>query len=910
MEQTRLEAAQDWYRLSVEEAFEAVDSGPEGLTEDEVRRRSERHGPNRIREQQQASRWHILLEQFRSPLIYVLVGALAVTLALQDWADSLVIGVVLVINTAIGYVQQQKAEKAVASLMELVSPRTTVRRGGAETEIDADELVPGDVVRVQQGGMIPADLRLFEVQGLQVDEAPLTGESLPVTKVADRLDDAGPNLPPADQVNLAFMGTAVTSGDARGVVVATGSTTQIGQISEEVQAAGGTTTPLQQRMERLAQLIAVAVLVIATIAGVVGVLMGRDPLDMVMLAVALAVAAIPEGLPIVVTVALAIGVRRMAQRHAIIRNLPAVEALGSTTTILSDKTGTLTENLMTVQAITTMDGRFSVEGPAHDPEGRIRHGDEGVDLDGHEALRQTLLAGLLCNDAEIPADDDARPSGDPMEVALLFSAFKAGMSREEVTAQYPRRDTVPFRTEHRYMATIHDGTDADGPLVLVKGAPERVAEMCAQVQTDGGVEKISRERIHEASEDLAREGLRVLAMAVGHGEDAAAAVAGDSPEGLTFVGMQGLLDPPREAAVEAVDQCHQAGIRVIMVTGDHATTASAIGERVHLGGPDSHAVQGQDLADLDDAEVDAALAETSVFARVTPQQKLRLVQRLKANGEIVAVTGDGVNDAPALEAAHLGAAMGSGTDVAKDSSDMIVTDDDFASIYSAVEEGRTAFRNIRMATFFLLSTGVAAVVTILSSFVLGWPLPLLPAQLLWVNVVTNGVSDIALAFEPGEKSLYRRRPRRSDEGVLDRNLLERLGVIGVWLAIATLGVFFWQWGGDEANLDVARTAAVTTMVLFQMVHVFNCRSQEASMLSKSPLANKVLLLGVPGSFAIHVTAMYLSWTQEVLRFTPIDAGTWAVAAAAASTAFVISEAHKRLRPSPAKQPDLQPDHSG
>jgi Ca2+-transporting ATPase len=911
MNTTRAETRRDWYRLSAEDTLSALDTDAEGLSDDQARERAERYGPNRIRVEQQVSRLTILLQQFRSPLVYVLAGALVVTVAIHNWADAGVIGLVLIINTTIGYTQEYRAASAVTSLMDLVAPRTAVRRDGESTEIDADRLVPGDVVTVQQGRMVPADLRLIEVNGLQVNEAPLTGESVPVTKTADTLVDAEANLPPADRTNLAFMGTAATSGEAVGVVVATGGDTEIGQIAEDVQQAGGTTTPLQQRMDRLARWITLAVLGIAVLAVGAGLLLGRDLLEMLLLAVSLAVAAIPAGLPVVVTVALAIGVRRMAQRHAIIRHLPAVETLGSTTTILSDKTGTLTQNLMSVEAVDAGEQRYSLHGPAHAPQGRVRRGGDDVDPREEPALQQTLMVGMLCNDADIDLDehdeghdsDEVAVRGDPMEVALLFSALKAGMSRHDTVARYPRRETVPFRTEQRFMATIHDPPaeedTEDPPLVLVKGAPERIVSMCADMLTvDGDTVPLEPDHVLERSEALAGEGLRVLAMAVGHGQQAAESVRGEEPSGLTLVGMQGLLDPARESAVDAVDRCHEAGIRVVMVTGDHATTAAAVGQRVHLATADGQAYRGHELADLDDAALDDVLGETSVYARVTPQQKLRLVERLKANGEVVAVTGDGVNDAPALEAAHLGAAMGSGSDVAKDASDMVVTDDNFASIYSAVEEGRTAFRNIRMATFFLLSTGAADILIIVSALGLGWPLPLLPAQLLWVNVVTNGIQDVALAFEPREKSLSTRPPRPPAEGVLDGRLIERLVLVGIWLAIGTLAVFFWQWGGEEANLDVARTAAVSTLVLFQMVHVFNCRSEYGSVFSRSPLRNRVLFVGVLASLGVHLAAIYLPVTQQLLRFTPIDLQTWGVAALVASTAIIVNEAHKRLRPRP------------
>jgi Ca2+-transporting ATPase len=922
MNLTQVDTTKDWYRLSPREALSTLDTDADGLSDEQAQQRAERFGPNRIREEQQVSRLRILLQQFRSPLVYVLAGALVVTVAIQNWADAGVIGLVLVINTTIGYTQEYQAASAVTSLMELVAPRTTVLRDGEPTEIEADQLVPGDVVSVQQGRMVPADLRLVEVNGLQVNEAPLTGESVPVNKTVDALTDAEKNLPPADQKNLAFMGTAVTSGDGLGVVVAIGGDTEIGQIAHDVQQAGETTTPLQQRMDRLARWITLAVLGVAALAVGAGLLLGRDPVEMLLLAVSLAVAAIPAGLPIVVTVALAIGVRRMAKRHAIIRHLPAVETLGSTTTILSDKTGTLTQNLMSVEAVHAAGRRFSLHGPTHVPQGHVRLDGDDVDPHEHPALYETLMVGMLCNDAEIDLDevenangdgDEVAAQGDPMEVALLFAALKAGMSREEMTQRHPRRETIPFRTEQRFMATIHDDDAGEGsdplPLVLVKGAPERIAAMCADMRTaDGGTARLEPEQVLEHSETLAGEGLRVLAMAVGHGEQAAARVRGDDPGGLTFVGMAGLLDPARESAVEAVDQCHEAGIRVVMVTGDHATTAAAIGQRVHLHSADGQAYRGQELADLDDDALDEVLGQTSVFARVTPQQKLRLVERLKANGEVVAVTGDGVNDAPALEAAHLGAAMGSGTDVAKDSSDMVVTDDNFASIYAAVQEGRTAFRNIRMATFFLLSTGAADILIILSALALCWPLPLLPAQLLWVNVVTNGIQDVALAFEPGEKALSRRPPRPADEGVLDGRLIERLVLVGLWLAIGTLAVFLWQWDGQEDNLDVARTAAVSTLVLFQMVHVFNCRSEYGSVFGRSPLRNKVLFVGVLASLGVHLAAIYVPFTQDLLRFTPIGLQTWGVAALVASTAIIVNEAHKRLRPQPqpARREDKQP----
>lgn len=891
----------DWYAMTVDDVFDELEADRDGLSQAEADQRLQRHGPNRVREQEEVGPWHILLRQFRSPLIYVLLAALVVTAGIQAWSDAIVIAAVLVINATIGFFQEYRAESAVRSLMEMVSPRANVVRDGARRRVEAEELVPGDVVEIDPGEVVPADLRLTGTEGLQVDEAPLTGESVPVDKATEPI--AEEHLPPADQRNLAFMGTAVTSGRGRGVVVATGSDTEIGQIAEQVEEAEESETPLQLRIDRLARWITAAILGVAVVAAGVGVLLGRDVFEMLLLGVALAVAAIPEGLPIVVTVALAVGVRRMAERRAVIRKLHAVDTLGSCSAILSDKTGTLTQNRMAVRAVvaggrrydlTDGTGRADGEEPAR---GEVLHDDEPVSPDDEPVLVEAVTAGVLCNDVEI--DGDGQPSdGDPMEVALVAAAVTAGMSPEDVREAHPRQDTVPFRTEQRYMATIHGTPGGDGPLVVVKGAPERVLEMCERGRTaDGDDGSFDLDDVRRRSESLAGEGFRVLAVAVGHGDDAARAVTSAAPRGLTFVGMHGLLDPPRQSAIDAVARCHEAGIRVVMITGDHATTAAAIASQVGIGTDDElpEAITGQDLAGLGDDGFDARLEEIDVYARVAPGQKLRIVERLKAHDRIVAVTGDGVNDAPALESAHIGAAMGSGTDVAKEASDMVITDDDFASVYAAVEEGRTAFRNIRMATFFLLSTGLADVLIILSALGLAWPLPLLPAQILWVNVVTNGIADVALAFEPGERSLFRRPPRPKDEGVLGRNLLGRLVLIGLWLSVGTAGAFWWSWDIRGDGLDLARTVAVTTLVLFQSVHVFNCRGEHTSVFRRSPAANRILLAGVVVSVAAHVGAMYWSVTQDLLRFQPLDATAWLVCIAVAASAILPNELHKRSR---------------
>ncbi len=925
---------QPWHTRSAEDALGEFDSSQSGLSESDAEARLEKHGPNAIAEDEKVSPWPVLLNQFTSPLIYVLIGALIVTLSLQRWSDSIVIALVLIVNAVVGFFQEYRAQRAIEALMEMVSPKAAVRRDGSEREIDSDRLVPGDIVLLSEGEVVPADLRLIESASLQINEAALTGESVPASKRAEAMEGADEDLPPAEIENMAYMGAAVTSGHGFGVVVATGRDTEVGQIAESIRSAGEKKTPLQKRIDFLARALAVGILFIAAVAFGVGLLMGNTASEMFVLAVAVAVAAMPEGLPVVMTVALAVGVRRMARRNAVIRHLPAVETLGSCTAIVSDKTGTITRNQMTVRQIHAGDRRTQLSGPALDIDGEFTQDDQPIEIEERSPLWFSLLVGTLNNAAELEersgsrdestddTDDDAedgqasaparfKPSGDPTEVALLIAGMKAGLDREKLLETYERTDEVPFKTERRFSASMHRDPDGQSPLVCVKGAPEVVLEMCENRMSDSGdAAELDRDALRDALDEMAASGLRLLAMAVGRGEHAAESIRSDDPSGFTLVGVQGLLDPPRKSAREAIDNCHSAGIRVLMVTGDHVRTAAAIGRRVHIDRPVRAGAEpqdrdendeelpevrtGRDIADLSDEKLDETLDSVNVYARFKPDQKLRLVRRLRERGGIVAVTGDGVNDAPALKEADLGVAMGrAGTDVAKEASDMVITDDNFASVYAAVEEGRTSFRNIRMATFFLLSTGAADVLVILAALLAGWALPLLPAQILWCNVVTNGIADVALGFEPGEKSLFRRPPRSPNEGILNRDILERLAIIGVWLAAGVLGVFYWLHFVREESIEVARTAALTTLVLFQKVHVFNCRSEGDSVFTKSPLRNKVLLVGVLASLAIHIAAIYTPWTQTLLSITPVGWDVWLVMIVVAATAIIPNELHKR-----------------
>ena len=895
-----------WHALEARDVLARLETPHEGLEPDEARRRLASHGPNTLRRAQRSSAWRIAGHQFTGALTYVLMAALLISLAIGHWEDAVVIGIVLVVNAVIGFFQEYRAENAIAALMSLVSPRATVRRGGQRVDVPSSEIVPGDLVLLESGALIPADLRLVEQVALEVDEALLTGESVTVPKVAGVLPGDGA-VPVAERRNMVFMGTTVAAGRARGVAVATAADTELGAIAAEIRTTERARTPLQERMRRFGRRISLAVVAASALTFTIGWARGEAAADMFLTAVAIAVSAVPEGLPVAMTIALAVSVRRMARRQALVRRLPAVETLGSCTVIVTDKTGTLTRNEMTVQEIVSAEGRIQVTGSGVDPQGAfVRDGEEVEAIPG-SALHGTLVASALCNEADLRqrAEGGFETSGDPTEVALLVAAAKAGLQRESLLDAHPEEASLPFESERQYAATLR--RSEAGPLLLVKGAPERIVEMCAARLGPTGLEPLDAEAAHAEADRMAGEGLRVLGVAFGVGPGVTGAVAGEAPRGLVLLGLVGMLDPPREGVRAALAECRTAGIRVLMVTGDHARTAQAIAERIGLAAEGGRVLGGAALASLSDEELGAALAETRVFARVSPAQKLRIVQVLVRRGEVVAVTGDGVNDAPALKAAHVGAAMGlRGTDVAKEASEIVLADDDFATISAAVQEGRVAFSNLRKATFFLVSSGVGELLAILASLVLRLPLPLLPAQILWLNVVTNGVEHVGLVMEPGEPEEFRRAPRDPREGILSRALLERVLLSGAVMAAGTIVIFFGEWNGDPERLVQARVAALTSLVVFQIFHVGNCRSEYRSVFAKSPFSNRFLLLGVAASAGLHVAALYLPFTQRLLRVQPLPLESWLRIFAVGLTIVLVVELHKRLRPPP-DDAQLSPD---
>ncbi len=872
----------NWHHLSAEEAETVLETSAHGLSPEEVEARLEQYGFNELQEAPPTSNLALFLHQFQSPLIYILLAAAVITIVLREHVDTIVIAIVLAANSIIGFVQERQAEISVRSLMQLAAPRARVMRAGREWEIESRLLVPGDYVLLESGSRVPADLRLALTTALTVDESLLTGESLPVHKQTQTLDAS---LGLADRTNMAYAGTIVVSGRGRGWVVATGSRTEIGEIASQVRAAGASETPLQQRMNRFSRVVGIATAVAAVLAFTIGLLQGENLTEMFLVAVALAVAAVPEGLPVAYTITLAAGVRRMARRNAIIRRLPAVETLGSTSIIGSDKTGTLTENRMTVQQIWTPDGIYDLS---------ITADSASLDLAQYPALRRCLLAGVLSNEAEIyltEAGDGYETEGDPTEAALLLAAVRLGLEPEVVREGYKADVELPFEPERRFSAVI--GWHGDRRRLYVKGAPERVITMCDRMQSARGEQMLDAGSIYLAADQLAGQGLRVLAMAfLDLPAHASSIDMLEDPRGLVFLGMQGMMDPPRVGVREAIAGCHESGIRVVMITGDHATTASVIASDLGLAEPGDPVLTGVELEQLDDDELRDRVRAVSVFARVEPSHKLRVVRALQSYGEVVAVTGDGVNDAPALQASDIGIAMGkSGTDVAREAADTVLADDNFISIYAAVEEGRIAFDNLRKVTFFLIATNAGEIIAVLASLALGWPLPFLPAQILWLNLVTEGLQDVALAFEPGEPDVLRRPPRARREGILSALLWKRTALAGVVMAFGTLFLFRRELDLTDSLIH-AQTIALTTMVLFEAFQVANARSEYRSIFRTNLLSNPFLLIATLGGLAVHVVALYLPPTQYLLRVEPLRPSAWLEIVAMAASILLVMELHK------------------
>jgi cation-transporting ATPase F len=898
-----------WHDLPAEDVLsrQATDLG-RGLSEAEAAARRARYGPNVLTPRRGHGPVVRFLLQFHQPLIYILLVATVVTAALEDWIDAAVILGVVLVNAIVGFIQEGKALKAIEALGKTLVTEATVIRDGHKERIDSTTIVPGDVVLLQSGDKVPADLRLVRSRDLQVAEAALTGESVPVEKSLERLE-AG--VPLADRKNMAYASTLVTFGQATGVVVATGDATEVGRISRLIASADDIQTPLTRLIARFSSLLLVAILAVAAANFAIGMVRGQPFKSMFKASVALAVAAIPEGLPAAVTIMLAIGVGRMAQRRAIIRKMPAVETLGSTTVVCSDKTGTLTQNQMTVTELVAGGESLTVTGSGYAPEGEVRVATAGdgpplsvADLHGRVAALECLRAGVLCNDSQLVEESgEWSVEGDPTEGALLVVAAKAGLAADVLQEALPRLDSIPFESELQYMATLHEQGQDRPRVAYAKGSVEAILARCADATGPAGASMpLDGDAVAADVTRLAASGLRVLAFArkelpAGTARLTHEEVAG----GMAFLGLQAMIDPPRPEAVTAVATCQAAGIRVKMITGDHALTAAAIAQRLGIdgaalaNGDPVSAVTGRALEDIDDSALPDTVEESAVFARVAPEQKLRLVRALQARGHVVAMTGDGVNDAPALKQADIGVAMGKGgTDVAREASDMVLTDDNFASIEAAVEEGRGVFDNLTKFFVWTLPTNGGEALTIIAAVLVGTSLPIAPVQILWINMTTAILLGLMLAFEPKEPGIMERPPRDPQAPLLSADIFKRIGLVSILLSIGAYGVFFWLRRLQGTSVEEAQTAATTVFVLGETFYLFNCRSLTRSMFAIGPLSNPAALYGSAGMIGLQAFLVYNPLMNRLFHTRPLALQTWGAIVLFGVALYLIIELEKRL----------------
>ncbi len=881
-----------WHALGVEKTLTALQTDAHGLSASEAARRLDRYGPNRLPQGRRESALMRFLRQFHNLLIYVLLVAATLAAAIGHLADAAVILGVVVINAAIGFVQEGRAERALEAIRAMIDPRASVIREGQRQSVAVDEVVPGDMVVLEAGDRVPADVRLVSARNLRVDEAILTGESVPVDKSVEPVAvDAGV----ADRLCMAYSGTLIASGSATGVTVATGAATELGRISAMIGAVDQLTTPLIRQMGRFARQLTAVVLGLSLLVFAYAVLVQTYPMTEAFMAiVGVVVSAIPEGLPAVMTISLAVGVQRMANRHAIIRQLPAVETLGSVSVICSDKTGTLTKNEMTARSVITAAAEIEVAGTGYEPEGRFFVSGDAVDPAEDPLLEELTLAALLCNDAHLRhADGEWRVEGDPMEGALISLAVKAGHDAAAARARHPRVDHVPFDARHRYMATLHaPGTRT--PVVYLKGAPERVLPMCGRAATRDGEQPLDPEIWHRRVEILAAQGQRVIAVARGTPADEARTIHTESLQrGLVLLGLVGLQDPPRAEAVAAVAECRSAGIEVKMITGDHAATARAIASQLGLA-DDPQTTIGQDLEALSEEEFRRRARQTTVFARTTPEHKLRLVEALQAQGAVVAMTGDGVNDAPALKRADVGVAMGRGTEAAKAASEMVLADDNFASIVAAVREGRTVYDNISKVIAWTLPTNGGESFTLILAILLGLTLPITPVQILWINMVTAVALGLTLAFEPTEPGAMRRPPRPPTQPLLPVRLAWRIVFVSLLMVTAAFGIYTWA-AGRGLDTATARTMVVNTIVVMEIFYLFSVRYVHGTSLTRQGvLGTPAVLAGVAFVVAAQLAFTYLPPMQALFESRPVATADGAVIVAAGVALLFVVELEKRL----------------
>jgi P-type Ca2+ transporter type 2C len=895
-----------WHQLNEGQLLEALNSDARvGLTPEEASQRLQQSGPNELEEKKGESPLKLLLGQFKDFMVLVLLGATVISGLLGEMLDALTIVAIILINGILGFYQEYRAERSLRALKELSAPSAKVIRGGEQQLIPAKELVSGDVVLLESGDRVPADLRLIECNQFSIDEAALTGESVPVVKDAARID--AEDIPLGDRKNCGYLGTMVTRGTGKGIVTVTGMNTEMGKIANLIQQTEEADTPLQHRLEQLGKILIVVAIVLTIVVVLAGILHGQPMYDMFLSGVSLAVAAIPEGLPAIVTIALALGVQRMIKRRAIVRKLPSVETLGCASVICSDKTGTLTQNKMTVTQVWVGGRSIEVTGQGYEPVGQLRESGKVIDPKGDASIRRLTQIAALCNNSElafqergedgkkrksVKSDASANEAmewkikGDPTEGSLLVLAAKTGLAKSTLESLYHRIKEFPFDPERKRMSVLvsHQG----GKLMCTKGAPDLLVDQCSYVLWGDQVVPFTstlKHKVFAANEGMARDSLRVLGLAFREVKSYENCETNEQAEnGLIFVGLAGMMDPPRKEVKEAIGKCRQAGIKTVMITGDHGMTAEAIAKSLGIMGRGGRVITGSELNAMTDDDLEKVADDVNVYARVSPEHKLRIVQALQRRGHVVAMTGDGVNDAPAVKAADIGIAMGiTGTDVTKEASALVLADDNFSSIVAAVEEGRGIYENIRKFIRYLLASNVGEIMTMFLAMMLALPLPLVPIQILWVNLVTDGLPAMALGVDQAESDLMQHRPRSAKENIFARRLGWKIISRGLLIGLCTLGAFVLalnEGAGHSDQLIHAQTVAFATLVMAQLIHVFDCRSSR-SIFHRRLLENKFLVLAVLSSLLLMLAVLYLEPLQPVFKTVPLDIRDWALVIVAA-----------------------------
>lgn len=889
----------EWYLKSIEEVLSELNVDSEvGLKKNEVNKRLEKYGPNELKEEQGKSFISKLIAQFSDFLILILIGAAIISIVVGESSDAIVILAIVIVNAFLGIYQEGKAEKALDALKKMASPNAKVLRDSKAVVVPANTLIPGDIVLLEAGDIIPADLRLIESSNLKVEEASLTGESVPVEKKANESFDKEVSL--GDRHNMAYMSTIVTYGRGKGVVVGTGHDSEIGKIATMIQSFEDETTPLQKKLNQLGKVLGVSTILICVLVFGIGLLQKREALEMFMVAISLAVAAIPEGLPAIVTIVLAIGMNRMVKRNAIVKRLLAVETLGCTTVICSDKTGTLTQNEMTVVKVYVDDKILDVTGTGYEPVGEFKMEDKEIATKSVENLNMLLSIGMLANDAKLEMVDDLyKIIGDPTEGALVTLAGKADITNE-INKSYPRIEEIPFDSDRKMMTTFHKNFTPGKVVSFTKGAPDIIIGRCNSIRIEDKVVPFTDElkkKVLETNSKFAKNALRVLAFAFREYSDLPTNISPENNEtNMIFVGLAGMIDPPRPEAKDAIKECKEAGINTIMITGDYKETAFAIAKALGMAETEDQAMMGDELNNVSEKDLREIVKRVKVFARVSPEHKVRIVSALRANGNIAAMTGDGVNDAMALKKADIGVSMGiTGTDVAKNTADLILTDDNFASIVSAVEEGRIIYDNIKKFVFFLLSCNIGEILLVFVSILMNLPVPLLPIQLLWLNLVTDSFPALALGVEKGDPDIMSQKPRNPNEPILDRHMVVSIIFQSIAIAVASLSAYWWgiyRYGLD--NILEARTIAFTTLITAELLRAYSTRSTHYTIFEIGIFSNKTLVYGTTLSFMLTLVVIYIPFLNPVFHTFPLGFTDWEIILAFAFLPLLIGEIVKLI----------------